>query len=266
MMQFIKNAGSWGNDIVDGAGYTANLLLGSFRRLHHIPKRWRFFMDQAYITGVRALPVTMVVALFAGMILALQTGIELQNIGQSNMIGTITALSMCREMGPFMTALILAATVGSSMAAEIGTMKVSDEVTALDVMSVDTTSYLVVPRVVALTILCPIMTVLSNVVGIFGGSIVGENKLGVSTSYYWLTVREALSDADTWFPKDVYTGLIKAVVFGCMISVVSCSTGLRASGGALGVGRAVQQAVKTSVLLIIVMGYVMTWFFYFLLK
>ena len=192
-MGIVRDVGSWGNSIVDGAGYTTNLLLGTLGRVHHVPRRWNFFMDQAYIIGVRALPVTLVVALFAGMILALQTGIELQSLGQGSMIGTITALSMCREMGPFMTALILAATVGSSMAAEIGTMKVSDEVTALDVMSVDTTSYLVVPRVVALTIMCPIMTVISNLIGIFGGSIVGANKLGVSTTYYWFTVREALS-------------------------------------------------------------------------
>lgn len=265
-MTIFAATGAWLNGLVDGAGFTTNLFLKSWRRAHHLPRRWRFFMDQAFAVGVRALPVTMVVALFAGMILALQTGISLMELGQSNMIGTITALSMCREMGPFMTALILAATVGSSMAAEIGTMKVSDEVTALDVMSVDTTSYLVVPRVLALTIMCPILTVLANLVGIFGGSMVGENKLGVSTTYYWITVQDALFDQENFLPKDVYTGLVKAIVFGCVIAVVSCATGLRAHGGALGVGRAVQEAVKTSILLIIVIGYIITWFFYFLLR
>lgn len=264
-MSLISDTGRWTRTLITNAGYTSGLTLGTWRRAHHVRKRWRFFMDQSYAIGVKALPVTMVVALFAGMILALQTGIELRRFGQSQMIGTITALSMCREMGPFMTALILAATVGSSMAAEIGTMKVSDEVTALDVMSVDTTSYLVVPRVLALTIMCPILTVMSNLLGIFGGSLIGDNKLGVSTLIYWDSVRAALEDADTIFPKDVYTGLVKAVVFGCMIAAASCSAGLRASGGALGVGRAVQQAVKNSILLIIVVGYIITWFFYFLL-
>ena len=264
-MSVLYDAGNWIERLVGGAGYTSNLLLSTFKRTHHLPRRWRFFMDQAYIVGVRALPVTMVVALFAGMILALQTGIELRKLGQGNMIGTITALSMCREMGPFMTALILAATVGSAMAAEVGTMKVSDEVTALDVMSVDTTSYLVVPRVLAMTILCPILTVMSDMLGIFGGSLIGQNKLGVSATFYWRTVKDALLDTENFLPKDVYTGLVKAVVFGCMIAIVSCSTGLRASGGALGVGRAVQQAVKNSVLLIIVVGYIITWFFYFLI-
>ncbi len=96
-----------------GAGYTVNLLIDTGAKAYTLPKRTRFLLDHAFITGVRALPVTLVVALFAGAILALQTGIELQRYGQSNMIGTITALTMCREMGPFITALILAATVGS---------------------------------------------------------------------------------------------------------------------------------------------------------
>lgn len=264
-MSMIRDVGRWAGMQLDGTGYTCSLLLGTWARAHHVFRRWRFFMDQAFVVGVRALPVTLVVALFSGMILALQTGIELRRLGQDHLIGSITALSMCREMGPFITALILAATVGSAMAAELGTMKVSDEVTALDVMSVDTTSYLVVPRVLALTIMCPLLTAMSDLVGILGGGMIGENKLGVSATYYWTTVRDALSDRENLLPKDVYTGLVKAVVFGCMIAVVSCSTGLRASGGALGVGRAVQQAVKTSVLLIIVMGYIITWFFYFLI-
>ena len=125
--------------------------------------------------------------------------------------------------------------------------------------------------VAALSIALPLtqtmtFTVMSDLLGIFGGSIVGSNKLGVSTTYYWITVQDALLDQENFLPKDVYTGLVKAVVFGCVIAVVSCATGLRASGGALGVGRAVQEAVKTSILLIIVLGYIITWFFYFLVQ
>jgi phospholipid/cholesterol/gamma-HCH transport system permease protein len=171
---------------------------------------------------------------------------------------------MCREMGPFMTAVILAATVGSSMAAEVGTMNVSDEVTALEVMSVDPVSYLVLPRVAALTVMCPILTAFSDMIGIFGGSVVGSIHLGVSPLYYWTSVADSLTTPDQALPKDVYTGLFKAVVFGCVIATVSCASGLRAEGGALGVGLAVQRAVRNSILLIIVFGYVLTWFFYFL--
>jgi ABC transport permease subunit len=157
---------------VDDAGFVLDLLVRTFSSLQKLPRRKRFLLDMAFNAGVRALPVTMVVAAFAGAILAMQTGIELKRFGDTGVLGTITALSMCREMGPFITAVILAATVGSSMAAEVGTMKVSDEISALEVMSVDPVNYLVLPRVLALAVMCPTLTALSDLIGIFGGSII----------------------------------------------------------------------------------------------
>ena len=120
------------------------------------------------------------------------------------------------------------------------------------------------PRVLALTVMCPILTALSDLVGIFGGSIVSMVHLDVTPTYYWESVKEALSSPDQPLPKDIYTGLLKAVVFGCTIATVSCSAGIRAAGGALGVGLAVQNAVKNSIIQLIVMGYILTWAFYFL--
>ncbi|MBL8724717.1 MAG: ABC transporter permease [Planctomycetes bacterium] len=249
---------------LDRAGFVVDLLVRTALALRYLPRRWRFTLDMAFNAGVRSLPVTLVVAAFAGAILALQTGIELRRFGDTAVLGTITALSMCREMGPFITAVILAATVGSAMAAELGTMQVSDEVSALEVMSVDPVNYLVLPRLLALAIMCPTLTVLSNLVGIYGGGVVAQQNLGVSPDLYWLSAREALTSSGTLLPKDVYVGLFKAFVFGIAIATVSCAAGLRASGGALGVGLAVQTAVRNSVLLIIVLGFVITWFFYFL--
>jgi phospholipid/cholesterol/gamma-HCH transport system permease protein len=248
----------------DSAGYVCDLLLRTTMYVPRLRRRTRFLLDTAYNAGVRSLPVTMIVAAFAGAILAMQTGIELRRFGDTAVLGTITALSMCREMGPFITGVILAATVGSSIAAELGTMTVSDEVTALEVMSIDPVDYLVLPRVVALALMCPIMTVLSNLIGIYGGSIVAEHNLGVSPQLYWISAREALTSSGMLLPKEVYVGLLKAVVFGTAIAVVSCAAGLRATGGALGVGLAVQAAVRNSVTLIIVLGFILTWFFYFL--
>lgn len=265
-MKLIVAAGSHTREVVVRAGYTVHLLLRTLAALRFLPRRTRFALDSAYAVGVRALPVTLVVAMFAGMILALQTGIELMRLGQGELIGSILPLAMCREMGPFMTAIILAATVGSAIAAEVGTMKVSDEITALDVMSIDPVNYLVLPRVAAMTVMCPVLTAVSDLVGIAGGSIVGEIHLGISQEFYWSSVREALRATDHIVPKDLYVGLFKAVVFGCAIATVACSSGLRADGGALGVGRAVQQAVMVSIILIIVLGYVITWFFYFLVR
>lgn len=261
-MRFFAAVGAGLRARVLGAGYVCSLLLHTVRLGHRLPRRLRFFLDACYSAGVRALPVTMIVAMFAGMILALQTGIELRNYGQTGAIGTITALSMCREMGPFITAVILAATVGSSMAAELGTMNVSDEVTALEVMSVDPADFLVLPRVAALTLMCPAVTVFSNLLGIAGGSLVADFQLGITTTYYWNTVERALTDSVNWLPKDIYVGLLKATVFGCLISTISCAAGLRAQGGALGVGSAVQSAVRNSVVMIIVSGFIITSFFY----
>lgn len=249
---------------VDGAGFVVDLLVRTVVQLGYLPRRLRFTLDVGFNAGVRSLPVTMIVAAFAGAILAMQTGIELKRFGDTAILGTITALSMCREMGPFITAVILAATVGSAMAAEIGTMKVSDEIAALEVMSVDPVNYLVLPRVVALSIMCPTLTVLSNLVGIFGGSIIAEQNLGVSSTLFWNSAHEALTSSGMILPKEVYVGLFKAWVFGTVIAAVSCAAGLRASGGALGVGLAVQTAVRNSVILVIILGFIITWFFYFL--
>ena len=150
------------------------------------------------------------------------------------------------------------------MAAEVGTMKVSDEISALEVMSVDPVNYLVLPRVIALAVMCPTLTALSDLIGIFGGSIIAQQNLGVSQSRFWMSAQDALTSSAMLLPKEVYVGLLKALVFGIAIATVSCAAGLRATGGALGVGLAVQNAVRNSVILIIVLGFIITWFFYFL--
>ncbi len=263
-MSFVDRTGAVIGRRLDDAGFVVGMLLRVARFLPRLPRRVRFTLDMAFNAGVRALPVTLVVAAFAGAILAMQTGIELRRFGDSALLGTITALSMCREMGPFITGVILAATVGSSMAAELGTMRVSDEVTALEVMSVDPVDYLVLPRVVAMAVMCPLLTALADLVGILGGSIVAQQNLGVSQTLFWNSAEKALTSTEHLLPKEVYVGLFKAFVFGTTIAVVSCAAGLRASGGALGVGLAVQTAVRNSVILIIVFGFILTWFFYFL--
>lgn len=265
-MALLQDTGRMVHGSVLGAGYTVKLLLATFQRSPAVLSRFREILDQMFNTGVRTLPVVMVVAVFAGMILSLQTGIELRRVGQANMIGAIVAQAMCREMGPFITGTILAATVGSKMAAELGTMNVSEEITALEVMSIDPVRFLVMPRTLALSVMCPVLTLFSDVIGILGGGIVAQMHLGSSFHFYMNRVIESLTDLHGGLPKDLYVGLFKAWVFGVTISTVGCAAGLRAQGGALGVGGAVQQAVKNSVLLIIVLGYVITWFFYYLLE
>jgi len=164
--------------------------------------------------------------------------------------------TMCREMGPFMTALILAASVGSAMAAELGTMAVSEEVAALHVMSINPVRFLVMPRLVAMLVMCPVLTVYTNVVGILGGMLVACTQLGVSPRAYYDNAMSYLHN------KEIYVGMLKSVVFGVVVAAVSCYQGLSATNGAIGVGQATRRAVVLSFLLILVIGYFITRFFY----
>ena len=247
-----------------GAGYTIALAARAVMFVPAMYRRVPEILTLMHAYGVKTLPVTGVVGLFFGAILALQTGIELDKFGQVDAVGLVVTAAMCREMGPFIAALVLSSTVGSGMAAEIGTMKVSDEVDALEIMAIDPVKYLVTPRLVALTLICPILTILVDFLGVLGGQIVSQAQLGVSREVFVDQAIQVLRYSRTIFdwPKDVYTGLVKAVVFGVTIAAVGLSAGMRAHGGALGVGRAVRGAVVNCLLLIIIFSYFMTWLFY----
>ncbi|MEE8468180.1 MAG: ABC transporter permease [Planctomycetota bacterium] len=251
-------------EFVDDAGAHVMLLAGVLARLHHLPRRRRWFMEQLFAAGIKNLHVVLLVGLFIGMILGLQMGIELSRFGQQDSIGAIVAASMAREMGPFVTAIIMAATVGSRLAAELGTMSVSDELSALKVLSVDRLSFLVLPRVVALAIICPMLTVVCDAVGILGGGFIANSQLHVGWSLYMDSAFETLQDlgAVVPVPMDVYSGLLKAVFFGVIVAVISCTSGFQAHGGALGVGRATSRAVRDSIIAVIVANYFLTWILY----
>jgi phospholipid/cholesterol/gamma-HCH transport system permease protein len=170
---------------------------------------------------------------------------------------------MCREMGPLITGIILVAAVGSAMAAELGTMSVSEELTALDVMTVDRVRFLVLPRVFALAVMCPILTIISDVIGIVGGEIIAVERLGVSPPLYITTTMDALRGQSLLgLPRDIYVGVLKSFVFGIVIAGVACSTGMRATNGAQGVGDATRRAVRTTILLIVVLNYILTGMFF----
>ncbi len=213
-------------------------------------------VQQMFVVGIKSLGVTTVVASFTGMILALQTGIELRRFGQEVNIGTAVMISMLREMGPFMTALILAASVGSAIAAQLGTMTVSEEVAALEIMSIDPVRFLVMPRLIALAIMTPMLTVYSCMMGLLGGGVVGKTQLGVSWVAYF---DNATRYAET---KDLYVGLFKAFLFGIIITVVACHQGLSATNGAVGVGNATRRTVVVSFLTILIVGYFVTRLFF----
>ena len=214
------------------------------------------FATQLYRTGISTLPVVTVVAMFTGMILALQVGLELRRFNQEIYLGAAVMLTLIREMAPFSCGICLAACVGSSIAAEIGTMKVNDEIDALEIMSISPIRFLSAPRVFALVLMAPLVAFFSCVIGTLGGGIVANTQLNVDFQQY---ISSALSMAK---PRDLYIGLFKAAVFGLVIGTVSVSRGLSAVRGASGVGKATQRSVVISFLLILVFGYMITRMFY----
>lgn len=263
-MELLRFTGQFLRQSITGAGFTVQLLLSTLARLPRGFLRGRMLLDQMYTCGIKPLPVVVVVGVFTGIILAYQTGLELDRFGQREKIADIIGIVLCREMGPFITAIILTASVGAAMAAELGTMKVSEEIDAIECMSIDPIEFLVMPRILALAMLAPILTFIGDVVGVIGGGFISESQLQIPWNLYIRSVVDSLSGSAgaTGLPKDLFVGLLKAVVFGLTIAAVGCSSGLRAQGGALGVGRATRRAVVVSFILIIVFGYILTWFFY----
>lgn len=253
--------GRMGRAVLLNCRNTGRALIILFEAVMYLPlmfsKRSRHeVVYQFFITGIKSLGVITVVALFTGMILALQTGIELRKFGQEVNIGAAVMVSMLREMGPFMTALILSASVGSAIAAQLGTMVVSEEIAALEIMSISPVRFLVMPRLAALMVMTPLLTFYACMLGVIGGGIVGYTQLDVSFKAY-------LDNATRWaVNKDLYVGLFKAFIFGIIITIVACYQGFSTTDGAVGVGRATRQSVITSFLSILIVGYIITRFFY----
>jgi len=211
---------------------------------------------QMFIVGIKSLALITVVGMFTGMILGLQIGLELRRFNQEVYIGSAVVVALFREMGPFMTGIILAACVGSSMAAQIGTMTVNDEIAALEIMSISPVRFLMAPRMAAMVLMTPLLSFYSCVVGMIGGGIVGLTQLNVPWDQYFAT---AMNFADR---HDLFVGLLKALVFGIVVTGVSCYEGFTTTQGAVGVGQATRRSVITSILLILILGYIITRLFY----
>lgn len=220
-------------------------------------KKMRVF-EQVKKAGFDSLPIVSLVALFIGFIFALQTAYFMQRIGSEMYIASMVALSLVRELGPVITALVVAGRVGASITAELGTMQVTEQIDALEAFATNPIKYLVVPRFLALTIVLPLLTLYANAVGIFGSYLICVNKLGISSSMYWQVTFDAL------LYKDLFTGLFKTIFFGMIIALISCYEGFNVEGGAEGVGQATTRSVVLSFILIIMADCFFTALFYFI--
>jgi len=207
--------------------------------------------EQMFRLGVRSVPVVGITGAFTGMVIAVQSYWQLAQLGGESNIGALVILSMVKELGPVLTALMLAGRIGASMAAELGTMKVTEQVDALRALGGNPVQHLVVPRFVACVALTPALTVLADCVGIFGGWLVGVQLLGVDNHYFWW---HAIRYVKTW---EILFGILKGFVFGGIIATISCYMGLHAGQGADGVGRATTSANVFSCMVILVANFLL---------
>jgi len=256
--QFIVDLGRKTISFLYSLGGVAYLAGESFYYSFVPPYKPARIMDQARKAGYDSLPIVSLIAFFIGVIFALQTAVFMQRLGSEMYIASIVAVSIVRELGPVITALVVAGRVGASIAAEIGSMQVTEQVDALETMATSPVKYLVVPRFIALTCMMPVLTLYANIIGILGGYLICVNRLGISSSMYLNMTYTAI------FYKDLFSGLLKSLFFGMIIAVVSCYEGFNVEGGAEGVGRATTKAVVFTFILIIVADCFFTALFYFI--
>ncbi|NPB05333.1 MAG: MlaE family lipid ABC transporter permease subunit [Aquificae bacterium] len=213
------------------------------------PPKAEHLIKQLSYVGAETLPVVLVTSFFSGGVIVVETYSTFHRFSAEYLLGAVVAISMARELGPVLTALMVVARVGSAMTAQIGTMKITEQIDALRVLAVNPVRYLVSPRIFAAVVSLPLLTIVADVVGIFGGWFVAVKLFGVNEYLFWQKMRDIVEF------YDFLGGLIKAAVFGLIIAAVSCYFGFATRGGAEGVGRATTASVVTSSMLILIVDY-----------
>jgi len=252
-----------GRRVLNFFSFFSGLIRLSIQTLIQIPARpygaHRVF-EQASKIGINSFPIVTLVAFFIGVIMALQTAYIMQKMSSEIYIASIVAVSLTRELGPVITALIVAGRSGAGITAELGTMAVTEQVDALQTLGSNPIKYLVVPRFLSLTVMLPVLTIFANAIGIYGGYLIGVYRLSIRSSLYMNMTFQTL------VYKDLYTGLIKTIFFGMIIAMVACYEGLNVRGGAEGVGKATTRSVVNTFILIIAADCFFTALFYFFLE
>ena len=220
--------------------------------------RWGSAVHQMAVAGVNALPVVCLIAFFVGLIIAMQSGLEMKKFGAMRFVVDLVGVSITRELGPLMTAIIVIGRSGSAFAAELGTMKVSEEVDALVTMGLNPINFLLVPKFLAMMIMMPCLTTVADLMGILGGAVFAFSAMGMGLGPYLLATAEAL------VMRDIVSGLVKSIMFGMVIVQIGCYEGFTVSGGPEGVGRSTTSSVVISIFSVIVVDVIFTAFFYLL--
>ena len=240
--------------ILEGFGSTLLLLIRALSYAGTLPRQRARFIEQCYMIGYTTLPIVAILSFFIGSVLALQAGYSMQNFGTQQYIGSLVGLSMARELGPVMVAILVAGRVGSAIAAELASMKVYQEVDALVTMNIPPARMLVLPRLAAGLVMVPVLALIGDLVGWFGGALISKytSFISIEPEAYFAVLRRY-----THF-EDVMNGLIKAEIFGFVVVLVCCNIGLNTRGGPREIGASVTRAVVVSLILILVLDYFLT--------
>lgn len=248
----IERVGAAIIEAVEEVGRHATITFNALRNLLRRPFRLRLMFKQMEFVGFQSLSIVSITGLFTGAVFALQSNVAFSMFGAQGLVGSTVGLALSRELSPVLTSLMVTGRAGSAMAAEIGTMRVTEQVDALEAMGVDPVGYLVTPRVVASTLMVPALTVVFDLIGIMGAYFVGTRVLHIGEGAFVHRIE--------WYidPDDITSGLWKAAAFGFILSVVGCTKGFFARGGAEGVGRATTRAVVVSSVSILIADYFLT--------
>ncbi|MBD2165802.1 MlaE family lipid ABC transporter permease subunit [Calothrix sp. FACHB-156] len=244
-----SSLGAWGQRLLAAIFLGGQVLVHLLRiRIH-----WRNTKEQMAAVGPDSLFIALLTAIFVGAVFTIQVAREFINFGAGNLVGGVLAVALTRELSPVLTAVILAGRVGSAFAAEIGTMRVTEQIDALLMLRTDPIDYLVIPRVLACCLMLPILTLLSLVTGLLGGMLIATNLYSIADTVFLDSARNLLG---LW---DILSAMIKAFCFGILIAVIGCSWGLTTTGGAKGVGQSTTTAVVTALLIIFVSNFFLSW-------
>jgi phospholipid/cholesterol/gamma-HCH transport system permease protein len=242
----------WVEDWIEGLGRLTLLAKDAFCSLFTFKVAWRDLLYQMYFTGVKSQSVVLVTGAFTGMVLGAQTYFQFHKVKMDTATLAVVSVSMCSELGPVLTSLMVAGRVGAAFAAELGTMRVTEQIDALRTLATHPVDYLVVPRWLALHVALPLLNIEAIVVGILAGYLVGTYLLGIDPTYLWYNMLKYTST------QEVIIGLIKSVIFGGIIALVACYKGMYCGQGAQGVGKATTEAVVYASITILITNFFLT--------
>ncbi|BDE06468.1 ABC transporter permease [Vulcanimicrobium alpinum] len=255
-MKVLDDVGRGTVSVFAYAGGAAELLGDALRFIAQLRIRVRETLDQAYLLGVQSWTIVLLTSLFTGMVFSLESAVQAVQYGVGNLVGGAVAFSSARELGPMLSAVVVAGRTGAAIAAELGSMVVTEQIEALQSLGLSPTRMLVVPRLLALVAMLPLLCILADIVSIVGGMWVANIYAHISTESFITSARSVLPF------NDVLKGLIKSAVFGVIIAIIGAYQGLSTRGGAAGVGKATTGAVVTSIILIFIFNFLLSYILY----